>query len=139
MTDAQHEVNFDIDTLADTRCHAADMWVSNGIGRVAKLALELSYMRPTSSRPGGTVPKCNDERSSAKSRWYSADLVEAKGPTHDLVADDWQLNDGQETGSDPATIEFPLKEHTSPRKAGFFIVSHVSWADGTCFIGQVFN
>lgn len=39
------------------------MKVSNGIGRVAENDFELGYMRPTSSRPGGTVPKCNDERS----------------------------------------------------------------------------
>lgn len=37
------------------------MSMSNGIGRVAETAFELNYMRFTSSRPGGTVPKCNDE------------------------------------------------------------------------------
>lgn len=36
-------------------------WVSNGIGRVAENAFELSCNGHTSSRPGGTVPKCNAE------------------------------------------------------------------------------
>lgn len=48
--------------------------VSNGIGRVAENAFGLSCNGHTSSRPGGTVPKCNAEWSTTVVRSHGSTL-----------------------------------------------------------------
>lgn len=71
----------------------------------------LSYMRPTSSRPGGTVPKCNDgwstTHASVESRYFCEDLGRAKRPAH---ANKWHLINGQITLSLSSIGFCPLKE-----------------------------
>lgn len=60
-TGATHEVNLDIAEYENE--HAAERSVTDGICRLAAgRPAVLGHIEPTSSRPGGTVPKCNDER-----------------------------------------------------------------------------
>jgi hypothetical protein len=59
-----HEVNLILAHAEYENEHAAEGRVPDGQTALAELLKRpavLGHMRFTSSRPGGTVPKCNDE------------------------------------------------------------------------------